>query len=107
MRYKRRSETPEIGVQLLIEPFRSKAEASRAAIRNAEGRRLETCWSRCGGGSRIGLAYRTDMTATRSGAEEPTVWSSTGTCGGCSLTGQSARLWPGYVPVRARSVSLG
>jgi hypothetical protein len=27
--------------------------------------------------------------------------------GGCSLTGQSARLWPGYVPVRARPVSLG
>ncbi len=27
--------------------------------------------------------------------------------GGRSLTGQSARLWPGSVPVRARSVSLG
>ncbi len=27
--------------------------------------------------------------------------------GGRSSTGQSARLWPGYVPVRARPVSLG
>jgi hypothetical protein len=31
----------------------------------------------------------------------------TGKRGGRSLTGQSARLWPGYVPVRARPVSLG